>query len=61
MVCAPGMTLNRTPCSANCPTANRQVAYHIDKSTPRTLFGDAQRLQQILLNILNNAIKVRRC
>lgn len=48
----------RTVISANCPTANYQVAYHIDQSTPRTLYGDAQRLQQILLNILNNAIKV---
>jgi signal transduction histidine kinase len=34
-----------------------QVAYHIAEDTPRVLFGDAQRLQQILLNILNNAVK----
>ncbi|KAG2446816.1 hypothetical protein HYH02_008376 [Chlamydomonas schloesseri] len=34
-----------------------QVAYHISESMPRMLYGDAQRLQQILLNILNNGIK----
>ena len=34
-----------------------QVAYHISKSVPSVLLGDAQRLQQILLNILNNAVK----
>lgn len=34
-----------------------QVAYHISPSVPAVLLGDAQRLQQILLNILNNAVK----
>jgi signal transduction histidine kinase len=34
-----------------------KVAYHISEGTPRVLLGDAQRLQQILLNILNNAVK----
>lgn len=34
-----------------------QVAYHISGNIPRTVFGDAQRLQQILLNMLNNAVK----
>lgn len=34
-----------------------QVAYHVSDTTPRLLYGDAQRLQQILLNILNNGVK----
>jgi len=33
------------------------VAYHISPSTPAILVGDAARLQQVLLNILNNAVK----
>ncbi|KAK9840570.1 hypothetical protein WJX81_001725 [Elliptochloris bilobata] len=32
------------------------VAYHVAKGVPRVLIGDAQRLQQILLNVLNNAV-----
>lgn len=39
------------------PSLCVQVAYHIADNTPRVLLGDAQRLQQILLNILNNAVK----
>ena len=34
-----------------------QVAYHIAQGVPRVMLGDAQRLQQILLNVLNNAVK----
>ncbi len=34
-----------------------QVAYHIAEGVPRVMLGDAQRLQQILLNVLNNAVK----
>ena len=34
-----------------------QVAYHVVEGCPRVLIGDAQRLQQILLNVLNNAVK----
>lgn len=33
------------------------MAYHITEDVPRTIVLDAQRLQQILLNILNNAVK----
>jgi len=33
------------------------VAYHVAEGVPRVLIGDAQRLQQILLNVLNNAVK----
>jgi signal transduction histidine kinase len=34
-----------------------QVAYHVAEGTPRVVYGDAQRLQQVLLNILNNGVK----
>eukprot|EP00879_Flechtneria_rotunda_P009957 GHRR01010413.1.p1 GENE.GHRR01010413.1~~GHRR01010413.1.p1 ORF type:complete len:336 (+),score=147.83 GHRR01010413.1:1526-2533(+) len=34
-----------------------QMAYHISSGIPRLLCGDAQRLQQVLLNVLNNAVK----
>lgn len=34
-----------------------QVAYHIHDDVPEVVVGDAQRLQQILLNVLNNAVK----
>lgn len=34
-----------------------QFAYYIAPDVPRRIKGDAQRLQQILLNILNNALK----
>lgn len=34
-----------------------QVAYNIAEDVPESLLGDAQRLQQILLNVLNNAVK----
>jgi signal transduction histidine kinase len=33
------------------------MAYHISSGIPKLLYGDAQRLQQVLLNILNNAVK----
>ena len=33
------------------------MAYHIAEDVPEILCQDAQRLQQILLNVLNNAVK----
>lgn len=46
-------------CSFNCARTSQplQVAYHITEDVPRMVVLDAQRLQQILLNILNNAVK----
>ena len=40
-----------------CLPRSVQVAYHIAEGVPRVMLGDAQRLQQILLNVLNNAVK----
>ena len=45
-------------CTSNsCLYDSVQVAYHIAQGVPRVMLGDAQRLQQILLNVLNNAVK----
>ncbi len=43
--------------SKSCLSYSVQVAYHIAQGVPRVMLGDAQRLQQILLNVLNNAVK----
>lgn len=43
--------------STLCDVFVLQVAYHISSGLPKLLYGDAQRLQQVLLNILNNAVK----
>lgn len=34
-----------------------ELLYDIDKNMPRKLQGDAQRLRQIIINLMNNAIK----
>ena len=34
-----------------------QIHYNIDPKVPRSLYGDAMRLRQILVNLLNNSIK----
>ena len=41
----------------NMAAFRAQVAYHIAQGVPTVMLGDAQRLQQILLNVLNNAVK----
>ncbi len=34
-----------------------ELLYDIDKNMPRKLYGDGQRLRQIIINLMNNAIK----
>ncbi len=34
-----------------------ELLYDIDKAIPRKLYGDGQRLRQIIINLMNNAIK----
>ena len=34
-----------------------ELLYEIDKKMPHKLYGDAQRIRQVILNLMNNAIK----
>lgn len=34
-----------------------ELLYDIDKNMPRKLYGDVQRIRQIIINLMNNAIK----
>ena len=36
---------------------NVELLYDIDKDMPRKLYGDVQRIRQIIINLMNNAIK----
>jgi len=36
---------------------NQKITVHIDKSIPQSLFGDDQRLAQVITNLLGNAVK----
>lgn len=44
-------------CLESCDCLCVQVAYNVADNVPKLVFCDAQRLQQILLNVLNNAVK----
>ena len=34
-----------------------EIAYRLDPDTPETVVGDITRLRQVLVNLLNNALK----
>jgi PAS domain S-box-containing protein len=36
---------------------NIELAYHIDPAVPRCILGDITRLRQVLVNLINNAVK----
>ena len=43
--------------SANAREKNIEVLFSVDRNVPRWLVGDAMRLQQVLINLIGNAIK----
>jgi PAS domain S-box-containing protein len=43
--------------AASASTKGLDLAYFFDPDTPHTIEGDATRLRQILVNLLNNAVK----